>query len=162
MSSRYSKCFDSMNTNDYGRGNVYSTTTSPGATCYSLHIQPSNPPAPKPRKPTRRPTRKPARQPEICTRELDYKCYKSGRPSCCDKNNGRDCPKEMTICDNHPEGKSGWNYCSFSPDYKCWKSGWPSCCNGNSLNCPRKQPGCDNKKTSTEELASQRFLRTNN
>ncbi len=160
LSSRYSKCFDSMNTNDYGGGNVYSTTTSPGATCYSLHIQPSNPPAPKPRKPTRRPTRKPARQPEICTRELDYKCYKSGRPSCCDKNNGRDCPKEMTICDNHPEGKSGWNYCSFSPDYKCWKSGWPSCCNGNSLNCPRKQPGCDNKKTSTEELASQRFLRT--
>lgn len=163
LNSKYDRCFNSMNTNDYGRGNVYSTTTSRGTTCYSLHIQQSNPPAPKPRKPTRRPTRKPSPspQPKIC-QVRDYKCYKSGRPSCCDKKNGKDCPKEMTMCDNHPEGMTGWNYCSYGPDYDCWKGGWPSCCNGNSKNCPRKQPGCDNKKkkTSTEELASQRFLRT--
>jgi hypothetical protein len=67
----------------------------------------------------------------------------------------------MTMCDNHPEGGGGWNYCTQSPDFDCYKDGRPSCCAKNSLNCPQKQPSCDKKK-STEELASQRFLRSAN
>lgn len=164
LSSKYNKCFDSMNTSNTGSGDVTRTTTKSGTTCYSLHIQPSNPPAPQPRKPTRKPTKKPSPTPKgqsICTRSLDYTCYKSGRPQCCSNNNGKDCPKEMTICDNHPEGLTGWNYCSYGPNYNCYKDGQPSCCAKDSMNCPRDQPKCDNKKT-TEELASQRFLRSKN
>jgi hypothetical protein len=143
---------------------VTKTTTKQGTTCYSLYIQPSNPPAPQPRKPTRKPTKMPSPTPRgqsICTRSPDYTCYKSGRPQCCSKKNGKDCPKEMTICDNYPEGMTGWNYCTNSPDYKCYKDGRPSCCNGNSMNCPKDKPKCDNKKM-TEGLTSQHFLRSVN
>lgn len=35
-----------------------------------------------------------------CTYSPDYSCYKSGRPSCCGRNRGRDCPKQEPRCDN--------------------------------------------------------------
>mmetsp|Transcript_46 Transcript_46/g.58 ORF Transcript_46/g.58 Transcript_46/m.58 type:complete len:304 (-) Transcript_46:56-967(-) len=161
LSSKYDKCFDSMDRSNKGSGDVTRATTKQGTTCYALHIQPSDP---QPRTPTRKPTKKPSSTPRgqsICVRSPDYDCYKSGRPQCCSKNNGKDCPKEMTMCDNHPEGGGGWNYCTQSPDFDCYKDGRPSCCAKNSLNCPQKQPSCDKKKSS-EELASQRFLRSVN
>lgn len=156
LSSKYDKCFDSMNTSNTGQGDVTRATTKQGTTCYSLYIQPSNPPAPSPKKPTSPPGS------SICTRSPDYNCYITGRPSCCSKNNGKNCPSEMTICDNYPEGYTGWSYCTDGPDYTCYKSGWPSCCMENELNCPRQKPACDSTKKSNEELATQRFLRSVN
>ena len=131
LSSKYKKCFDEMNTSNMGKGLVTRSSVKPKATCYSLYIQPSNPPAP--------------REPDICTREADYDCYKSGRPQCCDENDGKDCPDEMTICDNHAEGVSGWSYCTHGPDYDCYEDGRPRCCRENSMNCPRNMPACDKK-----------------
>eukprot|EP00986_Skeletonema_menzelii_P018929 scaffold26820_cov171-Skeletonema_menzelii.AAC.1 len=55
----------------------------------------------------------------ICTRSLDFDCYKTGRPACC--NSGYTCPSFMTMCDNTGAGVGGSNYCSsWAPDYSCW------------------------------------------
>ena len=134
LSNKYNRCFDEMNTSNDGQGDVFQTTTKPGTTCYSLHIQPSDPPpSPEPRGKS------------ICTRALDYECYKHGRPKCCTENDGKDCPSEMTICDNFPENWTGTlSYCSGAPNFACWRDGRPSCCRENALNCPRdEQPACD-------------------
>ena len=64
-------------------------------------------------KPAHKPTKKPS--------PPDYQCYKTGRPACCSKNRGKDCPTYMTMC-NYPEGYYGWNYCTTAPapDYTCY------------------------------------------
>ena len=96
----------------------------------------------------------------ICLQPKDFECYKSGRPQCCGENDGKDCPDEMTICDNFPENTSGTTYCTWGPESDCYEDGWPSCCFENELNCPRERPGCEKPKP---ELASQRrFLRNVN
>ena len=135
LNDYYSKCFDDMNTSN--QGNVYSnndqlenvyTIPKQGQTCYARDFE-SDPPAPV--------------GSGICTYTPDFSCYKSGRPSCCDENDGEDCPDELTVCDNIPEGETGADYCTYSPDYKCYENGRPECCDENPLNCPRTKPSCD-------------------
>jgi hypothetical protein len=113
-------------------------------------------PQPQPRSPTRKPTTKPSPPTpdgqSICTRSPDYKCYKTtGRPECCYKNNGKNCPTYMTMCNNYPEGYTGWDYCTRAPDNNCYpySNGRPACCSqkgGGTMNCPKQMPGCENKR----------------
>lgn len=128
-----------------------------------------NKPGPTPRSPTRRPTHKPTRRPtrkpsppppaprgeSICTWAPEFDCYKTGWPECCDFNGGRNCPKYQTMCNNYPEGWTGWNYCTTAPNFSCYPgTGQPTCCNmkgGGTMNCPRQKPGCSRKS---------RFLRS--
>ena len=134
LNDYYSKCFDDINTSN--QGNVYSnndqlenvyTLPKQGQTCYARDFEPSPSPAGA----------------GICTYTPDYECYKSGHPSCCDENDGEDCPDELTVCDNYPADFTGGDYCTYSPDYSCYEDGWPQCCDENPLNCPRTKPSCD-------------------
>ena len=146
-----SPCFDSIGgLSNKGEGDVYNTAVQPGSTCYSLFVQPSSTPFP---------TESPITEPEsiggnICTREPDYKCYKTGRPACC-SDDEYTCPDYMTMCDNYPEDYAGTSYCSYAPEYGCdpatWSnSGWPKCCHedgGDIMNCPIEQPACNPEDT---------------
>jgi hypothetical protein len=135
LNDYYSNCFDDMNTSN--QGNVYSnndqlenvyTLPKQGQTCYARDFE-SDPPAPV--------------GSGICTYTPDFNCYKSGRPSCCDENDGEDCPDELTVCDNYPADFTGGDYCTYSPDYTCYENGRPQCCDENPLNCPKVKPSCD-------------------
>ena len=94
--------------------------------------------------PTRKPTPKPQKQKggnSICTYSPDYKCYKNGWPSCCDKGK---CPSFPTMCDNNASGFTGGSICTWGPDYACWPdtNGRPPCCSksgGAELNCPKSE-----------------------
>lgn len=128
-----SPCFDSMDIGNHGRGDVSNTQVEVGSTCYSLYVQEAPAPVPPPGS-------------SICVRSPDYDCYKSGRPPCCDVDDGANCPSEMTICDNHGEGMSGTSYCTYGPDFSCYKMGHPSCCTmdgGPTMNCPKDEPPCE-------------------
>ena len=89
------------------------------------------------------PTRKPTPQNKggsICTRSVDYGCYKTGRPACC--NSDYTCPSFMTMCDNTGAGMGGTSICTWAPDRSCWPStkGDPPCCSepgGDTINCPK-------------------------
>ena len=162
-----SPCFDSMNISNKGHGDVVHTTdVQQGSTCYSLHVQPSPTPFPteSPPEPQPRP-----RGSSICTRALDYRCYKTGRPACCSDDEFT-CPDFMTMCDNHPENMSGTSYCTWSPDYTCtspeWSSTWgrPNCCledGGDIMNCPIDPPAChpEDEDTIDEAGANASYLR---
>eukprot|EP00986_Skeletonema_menzelii_P004926 scaffold1723_cov144-Skeletonema_menzelii.AAC.8 len=144
LNNQYSRCFDDMNTSNKGNGQVSGTKVQQGETCYSLHIQSTDPPVGG-----------------ICTYEPDRDCYKSGHPQCCSVDGGANCPDYLTMCDNHAEGMSGTDYCTNSPEYQCYNTynGHPSCCSetgGPFMNCPKTQPACDG--------ASQyvKYLRSNN
>jgi hypothetical protein len=113
---------------------------------------------PSPRSPTRKPTQKPTKKPSpspptpgssICAWSPDYSCYKTGQPECCSNNGGRDCPSNDTMCNNYPEGYTGWNYCTYKPNYNCYPNGGhPSCCSmsgGGTMNCPVDQPPCETR-----------------
>lgn len=107
---------------------------------------------PTPRSPTRKPTKKPSPSPpgsSICTRSPDYSCYTTGQPECCSYNGGRNCPSYDTMCNNYPEGYTGWNYCTSQPNYNCYPNdGYPSCCfmsGGGTMNCPINQPPCGSR-----------------
>eukprot|EP00986_Skeletonema_menzelii_P021088 scaffold33169_cov166-Skeletonema_menzelii.AAC.1 len=152
LGDQYSECFDDMNASN--QGNVFSnqdklenvyTLPKQGQTCYArLFNAPSPSPAPV--------------GSGICTYTPDYDCYKSGHPSCCDENNGKDCPNELTMCDNTSEGMTGWNYCASSPDYKCYEDGQPNCCAENAMNCPKTKPGCDRAGEAAQFV---KYLRSN-
>lgn len=114
---------------------------------------------PSPRGPTRKPTKKPTKRPtpappspgsSICTWSPDYSCYKTGQPECCSYNGGRNCPNYDTMCNNYPEGLTGWNYCTYPPDYNCYPNGGrPSCCfmsGGGTMNCPVNRPSCERSR----------------
>eukprot|EP00985_Skeletonema_marinoi_P007650 scaffold3388_cov114-Skeletonema_marinoi.AAC.3 len=118
-----------------------------------------NSPGPSPRSLTRKPTRKPTKKPSppsptpgsnICTRSPDYSCYKTGQPECCSYNGGRNCPSYDTLCNNYPEGYTGWDYCAYQPNYNCYPNGGrPSCCfmsGGGTMNCPISQPPCESRR----------------
>ena len=142
LSNKYSRCFDSINTNDrgYTSDGTVSTITDTDRTCYRLHTQTQSV--------TTFPVESPVERPgsSICTRSPDYDCYKSGRPACCDSD--YNCPSFMTMCDNVSSGVGGHSVCTWSPDYGCWPDthGRPPCCSedgGDFINCP---PSEDVKK----------------
>ena len=130
-----SPCFDEMDINLHGKGDVYKTRVQEGSTCYSLQVQPTPTPAPS----------------SICEGPKDFDCYKTGRPACCSEDGGENCPDFMTMCDNHSEDTTGYNYCTTAPQYGCDPStysnmGWPLCCDepgGAEMNCPVEQPQCN-------------------
>jgi len=146
-----SPCFDSIGgLSNKGKGDVYNTAVQPGSTCYSLFVQPSSTPFP-----TESPTEPESIGGNICTREPDYKCYKTGRPACC-SDDEYTCPDYMTMCDNYPEDYVGTSYCTYTPEYGCdpatWsnKMGRPLCCyedGGDIMNCPIEQPACNPEDT---------------
>ena len=138
LGNQYSQCFDDMNTSNKGTGEVDRTTPQQGETCYSLYIQSNNPP----------PSPTPPVGTGICSYAPDYNCYSDGHPPCCKEDGGRNCPNYLTMCNNHAQGMSGFDYCTNAPDYQCYNTsnGHPSCCNepgGSYMNCPKAQPACD-------------------
>jgi hypothetical protein len=97
----------------------------------------------------------------ICTLSPDFNCYIDGHPPCCNENGGQNCPDYLTMCNNHAQGMTGFNYCSSAPSYQCYDTptGHPACCNepgGAYMNCPKTQPGCDNGA-----VQFVKYLRTN-
>lgn len=143
-----SPCFDEMDINLHGKGDVYKTRVQEGSTCYSLQVQPTPTPAPS----------------SICEGPKDFDCYKTGRPACCSEDGGENCPDFMTMCDNHSEDTTGYNYCTTAPQYGCDPStysnmGWPLCCDepgGAEMNCPVEQPQCN----SDDESSNLNFMQT--
>jgi len=127
-----------MGSGGMGTGQVSGTKPQQGETCYSLRIQSTNPP----------PSPTPPVGTSICTYAPDYDCYKTGHPVCCLEDGGANCPDYLTMCDNHAEGESGFDYCTNAPDYQCYNTsvGQPSCCSepgGAFMNCPQTKPPCD-------------------
>mmetsp|Transcript_25400 Transcript_25400/g.36251 ORF Transcript_25400/g.36251 Transcript_25400/m.36251 type:complete len:283 (+) Transcript_25400:189-1037(+) len=152
LGNQYNQCFDDMNTSYQGTGQISDTRPQQGETCYSLQIQSTNPPPPP----------APPVGTGICTYAPNYDCYKTGHPECCSEDNGANCPNYLTICDNHAEGESGFDYCTDAPDYQCYKTsdGQPSCCSehgGSLMNCPQTQPPCDEPSQSQ----FMKYLRSN-
>eukprot|EP00986_Skeletonema_menzelii_P004669 scaffold1622_cov114-Skeletonema_menzelii.AAC.6 len=144
LGNQYNQCFSGMNTSNKGSGEVDSTAPQQGETCYSLYIQSNNPPP--------SPTPPPPVGAGICAYAPDYDCYSDGHPPCCKESGGRDCPDYLTMCNNHAQGMTGFDYCTNTPDYQCYSTpnGRPSCCNepgGSYMNCPQTQPKCDVQPT---------------
>eukprot|EP00986_Skeletonema_menzelii_P009993 scaffold4691_cov132-Skeletonema_menzelii.AAC.7 len=83
LSSQYSNCFDSMNRSGQGyltSGESVSTITNTDRTCYSLHTQSETMPGSS-----------------ICTRSLDFDCYKTGRPACCNSASLAELPSTVLL-----------------------------------------------------------------
>ena len=142
LNNQYSRCFDDMNTSNKGNGQVSGTKGQQGETCYSVHIQSTDPPVGG-----------------ICTYEPDWDCYKTGHPQCCSVDGGANCHDYLTMCDNYAEGMSGTDYCTNSPEYQCYNTynGHPSCCSetgGPFMNCPKTQPACDGASQYVKYLRS--------
>lgn len=146
--SDHDKCFDKMNNNYNGVGEVEGTSVKQGTTCYSMQYQLVGP-------------RRPAGA-SICVRSPDYDCYKTGRPACCDSD--YTCPSYMTMCDNTPSDFSGGSVCSYAPDYQRYKTGWPDCCSqpgGDVINCPRQDQAGSEDAFSNIAKKVVNFLRGN-
>lgn len=139
-------CFDSIDTDYDGEGDVAGTEVQRGSTCYYLQVQPAPAPAPGS---------------SICVRSLDYDCYKTGRPACCDDDEYT-CPDYMTMCDNTGEDETGTSYCTNAPDNDCYSDGWPSCCSapgGDIMNCPIDQPDCETNEEATAGAVAAKLVK---
>ena len=154
LGNEYDDCFDDMNTRNQGTGEVFNTHPQQGETCYSLQIQPNNPPPPSPMPPVGT---------TICDYTPNYDCYVDGHPPCCKVDGGQQCPNYLTMCNNHADGETGFDYCTDAPEYQCYNTpdGHPSCCSapgGAYMNCPKTMPGCDGTTQFVKYLRSNKGI----